>query len=684
VSRWRWYIHRLRAMPPAEIVHRMRHAAHRWRLRTLGPPAALMHTAVPDEPHLALSFADEHLPPLPETRARWERIGAQAKSPRRHTFALLGAPERDFGMDVDWHCDPMTGRRWPPDRSAWRIDYRHPGGLGEVKYVWELGRMPWLVPWAVAARVLGDAALARLAIDDILSFVRANPPYRGVHWTSGIEIGVRLVAWTWTLALIEPLATPTSDEWHEISRAVALAADFCRRFLSLYSSANNHLVAEGAALEIAGSAWPWLPHAGTFAALGRTILNCEIPRQVLPDGGSIEMCPAYLREVLVWSAVVARVRSQVGAPVPEAWRERWRAAAHLMGALCAGDEPLPALGDDDEGEVLPTGIHEPPRVLAALLRALADGTCPDESAVHSSALARLLLAPCSSTSAKHVLAPPDTAAATSPVAHNGGTAQGQELGAVAQRAEIFPSSGIVLIRTRRCRLVADFGPHGMPPIYAHAHADALTLAIDVDGAPALVDPGTYCYHSEPVWRDYFRSTRAHNTIEIGGRDQSQMRGPFLWGRVAHTRIVDAVERPDPLFVAEHDGYAPFAHRRSIRVTETDGFIIEDEVRAAPLATRRPRAHPPSPDVVLWWHFAPGTVTTSEHQIIWRGAHAALCLEWNSSAPARVTVHEGETTPPQGWFSPRFSVKVPAPAVAIRIASPTPPLRLTTHIGMLED
>ena len=36
----------------------------------------------------------------------------------------------------------------------------------------------------------------------------------------------------------------------------------------------------------------------------------------------------------------------------------------------------------------------------------------------------------------------------------------------------------------------------------------------------LADPGTYCYHGEPEWRSYFRSTIGHNTVEIGGRDQS--------------------------------------------------------------------------------------------------------------------------------------------------------------------
>ena len=32
----------------------------------------------------------------------------------------------------------------------------------------------------------------------------------------------------------------------------------------------------------------------------------------------------------------------------------------------------------------------------------------------------------------------------------------------------------------------------------------------------LVDPGTYCYHEDAAWRDYFRSTRAHSARATAG------------------------------------------------------------------------------------------------------------------------------------------------------------------------
>ena len=40
------------------------------------------------------------------------------------------------------------------------------------------------------------------------------------------------------------------------------------------------------------------------------------------------------------------------------------------------------------------------------------------------------------------------------------------------------------------------------------------------GRRFLTDPGRPCYQDERGWRDYFRSTLAHNTLEVGGRDQA--------------------------------------------------------------------------------------------------------------------------------------------------------------------
>jgi hypothetical protein len=104
-----------------------------------------------------------------------------------------------------------------------------------------------------------------------------------------------------------------------------------------------------------------------------------------------------------------------------------------------------------------------------------------------------------------------------------------------------------------CR--CDGGPHGFLSIAAHAHADALSLEVRHDGVDILADPGTYCYHGEPLWREWFRSTAAHNTLEIRGVSQSESGALSLektrsYGHAELRRRRAAGTN----LSAEHDGY----------------------------------------------------------------------------------------------------------------------------------
>ena len=81
----------------------------------------------------------------------------------------------------------------------------------------------------------------------------------------------------------------------------------------------------------------------------------------------------------------------------------------------------------------------------------------------------------------------------------------------------------------RVSVLFDCAELGYGSIAAHGHADALSFTLRVGGRDVFVDPGTFDYFTYPEWRTYFRTTASHNTLEIDGRDQSAMLGPFLWG-----------------------------------------------------------------------------------------------------------------------------------------------------------
>ena len=157
-----------------------------------------------------------------------------------------------------------------------------------------------------------------------------------------------------------------------------------------------------------------------------------------------------------------------------------------------------------------------------------------------------------------------------------------------QRPSRFADAGMTLLRTAGgheiwCR--CDGGPHGFLSIAAHAHADALSVEVRYAGTDILADPGTYCYHGEPAWRSYFRSTIAHDTVELGGRNQSSERGPFMWARHGHAREVEVIDDGDiARWTAEHDGYASLEPPRCIVAR-----CCWTEHRAASTSSTRSRA-----------------------------------------------------------------------------------------------
>jgi len=128
----------------------------------------------------------------------------------------------------------------------------------------------------------------------------------------------------------------------------------------------------------------------------------------------------------------------------------------------------------------------------------------------------------------------------------------------------FVESGQVVLRSDRLTTSFDAGAFGFGSLAAHAHCDSLAINVALDGNRFLVDRGTYRYNGEPAERDRFRMTAAHNTVQVGTREQADAVGPFLWSR-RPTVTLERCELSDEIdiVVASHDGFAPWIHRRTV-------------------------------------------------------------------------------------------------------------------------
>lgn len=130
---------------------------------------------------------------------------------------------------------------------------------------------------------------------------------------------------------------------------------------------------------------------------------------------------------------------------------------------------------------------------------------------------------------------------------------------------------------------AKVGPDYQP---GHAHADTFNFELHVNGRPVIVDTGTSTYEVNKN-RFYERSTEAHNTVVVNGRNSSEVWSGHRVGRRAYVTIL---EDDNHKLVAYHDGYKSkgIKHIRSFEMIN-EKIVITDNINS---------------DAVAYLHFHP--------------------------------------------------------------------------------
>ena len=552
-------------------------------------------------------------------------------------WELLGVVRTDM-VQPDWFYDPVTGRRSAAHKYAFALNQRDEAAVGNIKQVWEVNRLQHLTLLAVAWYLTGEDAYAQRVAEQLRSWWRENPFLSGVNWTSGIELGVRLINFAWIRRLLD--AWPGVADLFEHDDLALWQIRWHQEYLAAFesrgSSANNHVIAEAAGQLAASCAFPWFPESARWRRDSARLLERELEHNTFPSGINRELASDYHGFVAELGFFAAIEASAAGVPVSDATWRLLCATADAMAALVDAQVQPPRQGDSDEGRVvlLDAPTHNRWPALLALSDALFGrldwwpGVTADVGSVLAGALA----------GARRDL--PDRPG---------------------KRPSRFADAGITILRTAAadspeiwCR--CDGGQHGFLSIAAHAHADALSIEVRHGGVDILADPGTYCYHGEPEWRKYFQSTIGHNTVEIGRQWQSVRGGAFLWLRHAQGREIDFTDDGNAeSWTATHDGYRalrpPAAHQRSVLLDRgTRVLEITDEVDGGSFAIRLafhlgPAVHAELDGTVakLSW---PEAVMPGAARLVLPGA-----LQWD--------MHRGETDPILGWYSHGLGHRVPA-------------------------
>ncbi|HRO58621.1 MAG TPA: alginate lyase family protein, partial [Burkholderiaceae bacterium] len=486
------------------------------------------------------------------------------------------------------------------------------------------------------------------------------------NWSSSLEHAIRLVNWALAWHLLGAEESPLFDgaegrafraDW---LRSVRQHCHFIAGWFSRYSSANNHLLGEQAGLLVGALTWPLWPESSRWIELARARFERECVAQNAPDGVNREQAIWYQHTVMETMLIAALTARANGIEFSGAFWQRLERMTEYLAALMDRSTEVPMLGDSDDSVIVRWAQPAPAAPYRSLLASgvllFGRGDWKERSSGFDDRN-RWLFGDRGCEVYRAVPA----------------------CGSESRRRE-FPDGGRYILGTRfgrRDEVLAtiDAGPTGYPEIAAHGHADALALTLSVAGHQFLIDPGTYAYHTERKWRDYFRSTFAHNTACVDGLDQSESGGSFLWLRKARARCTRFVaDGAAQCFEGEHDGYArladPVVHRRRVGFDSSrNRFEIEDEFDCAG-----------SHAVQICWHFCEGCrIEETDGRVVARAGPVELRLFMEpAAAPPRILC--GSEAPLAGWISRAFDLKTPCPTVVWdrAVAGPT---RLVTIVEL---
>jgi hypothetical protein len=535
-------------------------------------------------------FAPEDLPRL--TALLRERLPREAEEILReadeicgHRFRLLGYTDLDYGGEIDWHLDAVSGKR-APLKPWFKIRFLEFAEVGDHKVIWELNRHQHLMTLAKAWCLTGNVRYVTELMEQWYAWQRTNPYPLGINWASSLEVAFRSLAWLWVRELIAGCGDVPAAFGQDLLQALSLNGRYIDRYLSTYFSPNTHLLGEALALFFIGTLCPSLSTARRWRSRGWDLLLQEAGRQVRPDGVYFEQALYYHVYALDFFLHARQLAARNEIAIPSEYDQTLVRMLEVLHALSQTGTPE-GFGDDDGGRVF-----NPRRNRAEHMT--------DPLAVGAGIYNR--------GEFKEIA--PLTEEALWLLGTEGiRTLDGLPSQPTAPEPRSFAAGGIYLMRgsgAHNQRIVLDAGPQGAGRS-GHGHADALSVTMARDGRRWLIDPGTSSYLMVRGERDLFRGTGAHNTLRVDVLDQAVPEGPFAWSSIPDVRTERWLAGSTfTLFEGSHTGYCrlpdPVVHRRSVFYLYGGFWLVRD------LAVGRERHQ-----LEIFWHFAADVVVKNGSQ-----------------------------------------------------------------------
>jgi hypothetical protein len=540
----------------------------------------------------------------------------------QNIFCFRRAEPVKFEDEIDWDYRPEGNKDW-----TWDLN-RH-------SYFETLGRAYWYT------RDDGYALKFKTLLLDWLAKnpVSVNHP----NWNSVFEVAFRVNTWLWAFYFFRSANGVDQETGLALLRGLLAHGQYLAANLELHVR-NNHLLLEAKALAMLGLLFPEFKAAEQWRRQGLKLLYREIEAQVCADGVHGERATHYHRVITGELLELLVLLENNGISIPSNILEIFGRMVEFELWITKPNSLIPLLGDSALEDT-----H---------LRFSAAGSGPvflGRSDLKSAA-------PALDEASIWLLGPERVG-------------QYQQLPAslFSLKSRAYLEGGYFIMRTgqkpKASYLVFDCGPFGFQLEPHHGHADALSFELYALGQTLLVDPGVYSTRLGQNWRQFFRGSRAHNTVVVDNQDQSLLLDSRRVYRQARTTLHQWISNDQFDFVdGSHDGYErlvkPVTHRRQIFFVKPDYWIVIDCLTGQG-----------SHRFDSYFHLMPGldAQLDSSSGALWAqdGAKSGLAIIPLMTGNLQADLIAGATNPIQGWVSLFSGEKVPASALRYRREGPAP-------------
>jgi len=550
-----------------------------------------------------------------------------------------------FQGRIPWHFDIKTRKSWPPSVFFADIRYGHRHGM-DIKMPWELSRCGHFVSLGQAYRLTYDEKYAREFVLQIQDWMDQNPVKMGVNWASPMDIGLRACNWIAAWEMFKGSNSITAEIADRFDQSLHDHGDHIDKYLEFGGGVpTNHYIANLLALFYIGMALK----NRDWARKGAKGLLKEMSRQTYDDGFHYEGATAYHCLVLEMFSVFASVvfkprfdRPFCGLTSPsrmDSFAHQLKKMFLALDSFLLPNGQIPLIGDNDNGCVhtwlpLPSGSKRHLSNAALFIFPGAPDVVNKEPVNSESVWLFGLISV--KTKLKEI-----------------------PLKRVPKNETHLSSSGLLVLRGDNDVLTFSAQPNGTRGVGNHTHNDKLSFTLFAGGEDFIIDPGSYVYTSHASYRNLFRSTAYHNTIEVDGEEQNRFMGDDLFSLENDARVTRMEPQDTRRVHARHTGYARLqgsvVHERCIeRKASPLGWVIKDNVTGKGahslrwtfvLAPHVKISPDKSSGLVLLGHFGLITLNSSE-----------------GSGPFRIE---------EGHVSPGYGVRVPTTFVRLEMDTSLP-------------